>query len=362
MELIDDILDEFYYEMYIAERDMLDKISSSRALISNGILSEEAIISIQEGVKDSVMNYIHKIISGTQNAWNNFKSSIADKAIGKFYDDNKEYFKSDFVMKPPKGFSMPNVKEFETFMSNTTIPPYSQSMNSYLDNEQNFLKKYIPTYSSELSTGKSLKEIGEKKLFTEAQGTENIGSNSMDTIVKFAAIEYKKTSEKLSTNLKNLNSSTRTMESLLKSTSSTNESVINSYGLNETINTYFTEDGEDKKDNSTSSNQSQSNNTSSLNTTGDNKENKGFTNANPSQSNDKDKNNEMDKIAQVYFKSCTSVISTQLSLTNKMVLGCFKMMNEYVKLQKKDKKDDNKKTNDNNEPNNKPQETQVKID
>lgn len=357
METIDDILDEFYYEMYIAERDMLDKLSANRILLNNGVLSEEAVISLQEGVKDSVMNYIHKIISGTQNAWNNFKSSIADKAIGKFYDDNKEYFKSGFVMKPPKGYLLPNLKEFDTFMNNTTIPPYNPSMNPALDSEQNFFKKYIPTYSLELEKGKRLKEIGEKKLFTEAQGTENIGTNFINDVVKFSAIDYKKTSEKLAANLKNLNSSTRTMENLLK-VSNTNESVINNYDLDETINTYFTEDGEEKKDNNTNNNnQSQSNNNPS-----DDKENKGFTGANSTTGNDKDKNNEMDKLAQVYFKSCTSVISTQLSLTNKLVLGCFKLMNEYVKLQGKDKKEDNKNTNNDKGTDNKKQETQVKID
>lgn len=247
MEKFDDVMDQFHYEMYIAEKEMLDKLSNAKSIINNAVLTEEAVEVIQESLKDSLMNYIHKVVGGTQNAWNNFKTTIIDKGINKYYNENANYFKSNFVMKPPQGFSLPNLKEYETFISNTIIQPYTPSMDSDLNDVNEFLAKQIPEYSADIKKGTKLKDIADKKLFTPAKGTENIGTNYMSEVTRFAAVDYKKVSEKLSTNLKNLNSSTKSMESLLKmvtpansSTTSAGESSV--YNLDDTMSHYFTEE------------------------------------------------------------------------------------------------------------------------
>lgn len=343
MEQIDDILDNFYYEMYIAEKEMLDEVGSRLEILDNVSLSESAIEVLQEGVKENLMKYIHKIVAGTQNAWNNFKSTIADKGIGKFYNENAEYFKKGFVMKPPAGYSIPNIKEYEKFISNTTIDPYTDALNPYLDNEKNFLSRQLSAYSAELKD-KKLREIAEKRLFTIAKGTENIGDNQMNEITRFAVVEYKKVSDKLSTNLKNLNVSTRTMEGLMRSIS-TAEPAKTESTIENTMEYYFTEEGKETSGNKSS--------------TTDSSEKKGFTSANDDKK--EDNKTELDKIAKVYFKASTSVISEQLFMTNKMVVNCFKMMNEFVRLQKKEqpKKEEssNKET-----PAESNASTQVKID
>ena len=349
-----DILDILYYEMYMAEKEWLDTQSVFEVQLEQAALLEDAsqLIVLQEGMKDTLLRYIKKVIAGVQRAWNKFRAIITDKGIDMYYNKNEKYFKTDFTMNPPADFTLPKIEEYDKFITATTIPAYNQTMNQYLKTTKDFYNHFLRAYSSELSSGKSLKDIAKEKVFVKATGKENIGRNTMSGIVRFAAIDYKKTMDKLSKNLQNLNSTTKTMESLMKV--ELKESGV--YDLKNTMEEYFTEAedaGEDKKDNTN-------------NVNGEKKEDNKFKDANAGSDNEKEQKSQLDTYAKTYMKGITSVISQQMSITNKLVSVCFTMMRKYVELQKKKVDDtDSKKKEEEKKPDNteedKNSKTQVEI-
>lgn len=350
---MESIVDDLQYESYLAEKEMLDNVTIYQAKLMSPILTEAGTIVLQEAMKDTIMKYIRKIASGTQNAWNNFKQSVIDKGINKYYENNKKWFETDFVMKPPKDFTLPLLEEYNKFISNTTITAYSEAMNKDLESVDSFLKAQLRSYAGELESGKKIKQIAEEKVFKKASGQENIGRDKMKEIVQFAAVDYKRVTDRLITNIKNLNSSSRTIESLLKMSQSVNGVKKESYQLEDTMRHYFNEEGE-------------SNTEPNQNTTSNNeKENqsKSFQDANSNPKNDeqKEKQNQLDNIAKVYFSACTSVISEQLSITNKVVVSCFRMMTEYVKLQQKKENTTSKENDTSNDNKEDTSATQVKL-
>ena len=323
-----DILDILYYEMYMAEKEWLDTQSVFEVQLEQAALLEDAsqLIVLQEGMKDTLLRYIKKVIAGVQRAWNKFRAIITDKGIDMYYNKNEKYFKTDFTMNPPADFTLPKIEEYDKFITATTIPAYNQTMNQYLKTTKDFYNHFLRAYSSELSSGKSLKDIAKEKVFVKATGKENIGRNTMSGIVRFAAIDYKKTMDKLSKNLQNLNSTTKTMESLMKV--ELKESGV--YDLKNTMEEYFTEAEDAGEDN------------------------------------EKEQKSQLDTYAKTYMKGITSVISQQMSITNKLVSVCFTMMRKYVELQKKKVDDtDSKKKEEEKKPDNteedKNSKTQVEI-
>lgn len=329
------MIEQLEYENYLAEKAMLDELMRYQTQLLSPVLTETAEIVLQEAMKDTILKYIRKITANTQGVWNKFKQGLLDKGAEKYYENNKKYLEnSDYVMKPPKDFELPQLDEYWKFIANTNVPPYNAAtMDDHLDSVDEFLKHILNTYRTELDS-KSLKQIAEEKVFKKATGEENIGIIKIKEIVNFAAVEYKKITDRLSVNLKNINTSNRSMESLLKMSQSVNGVKQESYTLSYTMNQYFSEDGDGTAENNNPSEPkpNESQNAEDQNTK--------FRDAdsNPTNDKEKEKQKKLDGIAKIYFKSATLVISQQLAISNKTVVSCLRMMKEYVKGQQKKEK------------------------
>jgi hypothetical protein len=71
---------ELYYNLFISESDMYKKLTDINMSI---VLSESVdIVSIEEGVKDTIMNYITKVTQGLQKAWNTFSDKLSGSIQG----------------------------------------------------------------------------------------------------------------------------------------------------------------------------------------------------------------------------------------------------------------------------------------
>lgn len=72
---------EFSYDLFLAEQSLFEDVVD----INNTILKEDSgIISINEGIKDTILKYLTKIKNAVQKVWEKFKNMLTDAVDGKY--------------------------------------------------------------------------------------------------------------------------------------------------------------------------------------------------------------------------------------------------------------------------------------
>ena len=64
---------ELQYNLYLAESELFTNLISLGGEVIN---ESSGLMSIQEGVKETVINYLTKISNAIQEAWNKFKEIL----------------------------------------------------------------------------------------------------------------------------------------------------------------------------------------------------------------------------------------------------------------------------------------------
>ena len=321
---------QLLYENYYAEQEMLNSLSFLCVKMS-GPITESCSEALQESVKDTIMNYVKKIVANVQDAWNKFKTSIDDAIIKEILDKNEKYLNTGFIAKIPVEFKIPNLVEFDKFNKKRIVDFGNyEAMKDDLESADTFMKKYYSDYLSD-DEKKSVKDVLFDKIFKVSDGNDTVGKEDIDKYVEFLK-SFKNTSNDISSDLNIINGSVHSVETLVNQIISTQEA----FSLGKTILTYFNEveDGDEEK---------QSKEFTAVSTTPNNK----------TVDNDKEKKDTMSKDIIVYFKCTTMVLSAKLSACDKIKNSSIEMIRKYAKAQagsepdtevKADKEENNKAT------------------
>lgn len=298
------IFEELNYELYLAEQQLHEHLSVL-SIKYNGIISESNIEVIQEDVKDVVMTYINKVITSIQNAWNKFKEMVNDKRYEELKKKYGKYFGSNFILKiNDDNFLIPDFGQLSELMK---LQPGNnlESIINDLESEDTFTERH---FKFVFENGKSIKQVAEEKILKKiTDDQKTVTKDNLSEYIKFLD-NYKNTANSVSRDISNLNSATRSVNQILSS-----NTIGEMVDLSKTIALYFHED-ENNKDQSTFSS--------------------GTPEGQKKESGEKIK--EMQKKINIYFKVSTSVLSTKLSILNKVEKICFSIVKNFAILASKE--------------------------
>lgn len=334
-----DINYELYHSFYEAEQEMMDRLSVLNIKI-NGPISESSYIVLQESVKDTIMNFIRKVTSNIQAAWNKFKSKMVEISGNRLVKGNDKYLNSSFTMNPPKDFEIPDLNKLNTFL-NKNIESYSDTLNEKLKNVDEFLKAQYSEYYTSDDFVKSVMD----KIITKATGEEKIDSAQIKVYVTYLTDTYKKSSDSIAEDLKKINESAKTIERLLGTQNFTTPvDVVNkpepnqinngekeanaSFTFSSTLMNYFNEAEEEKKEENSN-----------------NKDDNKFKNADPKAEEEKKENDNSKEIVTYvrnYYKAMTKVLSLKMQICSRSYNKVYMIVKKYIDLQKSENKESNK--------------------
>ena len=206
-----------------------------------------------------------------------------------------------------------------------------------LSNDKEFTRKYFGYFYDEKL---SVKEVAESKVIkvAEKDGKDTINKQDIANYLKNIE-QFKSNSDNIANDIKNLNNSSRSIESLM------NQTVNASASFEDTYQYYFNE-AEEKE---------------SFNSVNKEKESK---DSNENSEDNKKKDSDTSSKINTYFRICNSILSTKLSLTNKIRSSCTTLLIQFGKLQEGTKETEGNKKEENNDKNNNKTSTgatQVKL-
>jgi hypothetical protein len=365
--------DQFSYSIYCIEQDLRD-IDAVYNLKQYGLVEESSeLTSLQEGVADTIMTAIRSFIAKIQEVWNKFKSQIVSDMDKKFIENNAKYLNSDYKMNMPIGYNKPDMEEYEKFM-NMKMPTFTKELLKDLDEEEIFIRKYLPLISSNKAgditknNKKSMTNVEVEKILHKIEENEKVAVDKqyIDSCRKFL-LNYKAESDKIAEDIRIINSSSRNMEEVAKNSMSqaapTATNTANTGNAAEAqqsqkeayMNYYFSEADDnaaenndnnegDKKESFDDANKDSSNNSN------DNK--KENTNGDDNEEKDNKKTNVSSQIG-TYIKIFSNLLSAKMNLTNKVRKADFTIISHFVSLQKgnEGKEKENAKSGNNNDNN-----------
>lgn len=309
------ILEEFEYKQYLAEQELYDKLSVI-SIQYNGIITEANVEVVTEAVKETIMTYIRKIVANIQNVWNRFKEFLNDDKYDNLKRDYGKYFESDFILKiNDDEFLIPDFDELDKLL-NLSIPSNLQSILDDLHDEEVFIKK---NFSEFYEDGKTIPQVAEKKILkkiTNAQKT--VVADTLKPYIGYLE-GYRNKADKAASDIKNINMASRNVESILSSiesvsnivnTNQQSEEKVGEMNLSKTMAYYFHEADNPPK----------------------------FSSGTPQRqiNQSAEKSNDIKKQINNYFKVCTSILSTKLSMINKVERICFSIVKNFVILASKE--------------------------
>lgn len=281
-------------------------------------ITESSIL--EEGAAEAIRNFINKIISGMQNAWNKFKDNM-DKHKIKY----KESEVRDAISKYKINVSVTNFIDYNIYLlKKIDFKPLDYtSMQTSLTDKDTFMRKYYSNIYS--NKDKSIYDNLLEKCTISKEDKRALTSEDMTKMVDFV-YKYEEVKKKVEGDLSKINQSAKTGEAIAAQAESAE------MRLKETLDYYFNEgeDGEAKteapKVEKSESNPDQ---------------------GNPNDSNKKP-NDEQQKKVQTYFACMSDLLSSELKLSRQIYLFYCSAINQHMKNVSKNKKDNEKDNNKNN--------------
>ena len=312
---------EFEYNMFIAESELYNKM----ICIGSDYVNESAgLMILQESMKDTIMNYLHKIAQSTQKAWERFKEITLQAA-------NTAYLKSvekriNAIEDP--GFTIEGFIEYDLFKLNTVqvIQFDYQNMKSSLETIDAYKQKF---YSNIASTQGSNTQEQIKNMCFRKKSNIECTKDFLQTRYNFICNEYPNYIKTIEDNLKTLNTSNANIERLVSTVQPADitQEAVSLY------NTYITE-----ADNDTPATP-QPAPTSANTTNKDTKEGVKFKD-DPNREK-KATNSQLVKDITVYMKASTDVLTAKMRIFKDIYRQDLKIIRHAVGSPKKEEPDSN---------------------
>ena len=204
------------YNLFLAEQDMFFDLVS----LERGIIVESSSIEVlQEGVKETIMNYLQKVMTQIQNIWTKFQA--------KFSSDVANFLEKKVVPMLEKAddanFEIENYKDFDlNKLGNYNIPVFEyneQNKDDYKSVEA-LSKKLYP----DLMNKGDLKKGLESKIVTKVDKYK-VGKKELVELYNFCKDGYKRAVTSISHDIDSLNNSSKNITNMVNNVISTQETV-----------------------------------------------------------------------------------------------------------------------------------------
>lgn len=203
---------ELNYTLFLAEQEMFRGLTK----VEYNIISESAdIVAIEEGVKETVMNYLQKIITGIQNAWSKFKAKFTEKtaaAIAKA---------KPIIAASKNTFTVNNFEDYDLRkLDQYKVAPfdYSDSTKEKYSSVNEYIKATYPQLATKEESNLKNAMIEEVVI---KQDKYTVDQSVCLDMIKFCDSEYKSEIDSISEDIKNLNNSSKGISELVNSIMST---------------------------------------------------------------------------------------------------------------------------------------------
>lgn len=211
---------ELEYDLFLAEQDLYNSMIVSGCGIQN---ESVGLVSITEGVKETILSYIGKVTASLQKAWNSFKSIFEKEGDKNYLSGLQKKIKEG----PEPKFTITNFPTYdiEKLKAIKIIPFDYETMKEDLDNKSEFLQKnYGQIYRD---TEKSFSQNIEDYV-TTYEDFHEVTKDDLINMLRFSR-DYKKETETLQDNLNVINTANNSIENIAKSLpteTATSEAVI----------------------------------------------------------------------------------------------------------------------------------------
>lgn len=222
---------ELQYDLFLAESELFDNLILYG---SNYVNESVGLITIHEGVKDTILNYLQRITEAIQKAWERFKEICLKKV-------DEVYLKSisDKMKDPKPEFTINNYPDYDiNKLSTIKLTPFDyESMKDSLGSKEVFINKY---YSNIPKDEKSIADNIEKMVIRSRKDTPCTG-DILKSMYEFVTSGFKSELSKIEADLKVVNTSNKNIQNMVSkvsATETTNEAVC-------LYESYITEEKED---------------------------------------------------------------------------------------------------------------------
>lgn len=207
------------YNLFLAEQEMF----TSLAQIEYGICNESVnLVALQEGVKETVMNYLQKIMTQIQKIWTKFQSNFSakvaiflEKKVLPLFDKADQ---TEFIVN--------NYREYDlSKLDNYVIKPFEyndQTKDDY-SSVSNIINKQFPGLLREGSTDLKQALMNQiSKVTPKYKVTKNV---IVEDIYAYCKEGYKENISSIETDINALNNSSKTITSMVSTVMSAQESL-----------------------------------------------------------------------------------------------------------------------------------------
>lgn len=307
--IYESLQDEFNLdlELLIAEREMINDLSGV-------FLESDSIEVLNEGIRETIMNYITKIVNGIQKAWDKFIAAFTNAELKHLKERIKPAIDKsnniNFTINNYKSYNMDKLKDF------LIVPLDYDRMKDDLKSSEEFYRKYYPKL--DMANSKNVKQAMEKALDKKIVNQPCDKKLLLD-IYKFAAEDYFTLRDLIQNDIKTLNNTNENIKNIVNQIISSETPVNASYEFDiASTSIYLEADGESGDANGNEK-------TSFTDNTGETTKTDGSEQT--KQENDNRKN--ITKAVTTYMSCSTKILSAKMAILNKQKRESFLILNHF---------------------------------
>lgn len=208
------------YDLFLAEQELFDNM----IYYGSGIVNESVgLISVNEGVKETIMDYLKKISDAIQKAWERFKEIVLRSVDAVFL--KKIGGKVANIGDP--GFTIQNYRNYDMVKLNSIkLMQFNyEEMKQSLETKEAFIAKY---YGSIIKGKESIVDQIENYTVSKKEDKQ-CTKDMVQSMYKFVSSDFKTYLNNIETDLRTVNTSNANIERIVKTITPVdinNESVL----------------------------------------------------------------------------------------------------------------------------------------
>jgi hypothetical protein len=312
--------DGYVYESLQDEFNLdLMLLEAEQELFSEIQLESADIEILNEGIRETIMQYVQKVIQGIQKAWNKFANAFTQAELNHLKNQVKPVIdKSENI-----DFTINNYKEIDLEkMVNIKIEPFDYDrMKENLDSAEDFYRTFYPNL--DVTNSKNVKEALEKFLGKKIVDKYRCTEKELSEIYDFAAVKYFEYRNLIQKDIDNLNQASENIKNTVNQVTASETPVTNEsfdWFLTDTLLEADTPGGNANGDAKTSftDNSGETTKTDGSEQTKQENENR----------------KKATKAVSTYMSCTTKLLSAKMSILNKQKREAFLILNHFYASKK----------------------------
>ena len=297
------------YDIFLAESELFDELTHYKQILTESGDNVQGLYLLTEGVKETIINYLGKIIKGVQRVWD----AIKDRFLNMELPDNiylkaieKKIAEADYEAK----FTIKNHKKYDDtkFSMIGIIPLEYEQMKPSLNSVENFLKtNYSNIFSTYNQDGTFNVKDAIYQFVVDNVGDTRPTTDMIKQYYKWCTNDYKNSMQVVERDLKLINAVSANVENYVKSTLAQETVDMLNYiteAENDDNEKMKIEDDPDKKEQDTT-------------------------------------NSQYVKDLQVYMSATTQILTAKLEILRNRKKDYVSILKHYIPMVKKPKEEEN---------------------